>query len=531
MNTTKQYYNLGNKTESNAFFIETRPNLTNPTDLPDPSPWGVPMTFSINFTDEDQDLDTVKLWIRKLPSGSWTKKNENTTVQGNNVIVQFTPTFSSDDIGDWEYFFNASDSRNYETNTSVNNFTIRTNYITFEHDQGDNTSANRSAGDSQTLKVRVKDTDRNTYLLGSETLVGKFLVTNDTANNFVTVATDVATDSNGYLTTYFTPTCTPTLFAIGPQRWKASMEGDPKFSYTNSSDFRINITTYDLKVSIIQPNGEVFLKGIDSVIVRGNVTDDCGGVKSSSIAFVAKQGSSENLCGSVNDEQNGYYNCTFTTGTGWSGTYGYYNVSMNSTKQYYTNSVTDNRENAFYLATKPELLSPGYSSSGDGGWGESWTFTINVKDIDSGNVNVSLWVNLTGQWQLLNSTICPNCASLTSKSFTGHKFACGNIGPRYFKFNASDQFNYTNETTTQSFSIDKDTTTSEYKFGHLANVDRRGETKTLLVVRILDTDNNTYVSSGFQGRTFVTTNYADYDLGTSNTTNSTGYLNVYFNPS
>jgi len=203
---------------------------------------------------------------------------------------------------------------------------------------------------------------------------------------------------------------------------------------------------------------------------------------------------------------------------------------MNATKQYYINSVTENNQNKFYLSSKPDLLSPDYSSSGDGGWGETWTFRVNVKDLDSGNVNVSLWINLTGSWQLLNSTTCSNCGSLTQKTFTGHKFVCGNIGSKSFKFNATDQFNYTNETSFQSFTIDKDDTISDYTSGHLSSVNREGSSKSLLVVRIRDVDNSNNYTEGVQGRIFVTKDYSAYDSGTSNTTNSSGYLNIYFDP-
>ena len=92
------------------------------------------------------------------------------------------------------------------------------------------------------------------------------------------------------------------------------------------------------------------------------------------------------------------------------------------------------------------------------------TYSATVADADISNylfdnLNVSLWLNMSGQWQLANSTLClgtdSNCITGKSISFVQH-FACGDQGTHQYKFNVSSYWNYTNTTSSHAFSIVKD---------------------------------------------------------------------------
>jgi hypothetical protein len=48
------------------------------------------------------------------------------------------------------------------------------------------------------------------------------------------------------------------------------------YKTTNSSIFFLNTTTYPLQTNLQRPNNETFRKAVDTILLRGNVTDDCG---------------------------------------------------------------------------------------------------------------------------------------------------------------------------------------------------------------------------------------------------------------
>jgi len=282
---------------------------------------------------------------------------------------------------------------------------------------------------------------------------------------------------------------------------------------------------------------------VDNILLRGNVSDECGLLSGANVTFTVKRaGITYFVCppdATLHDENNGYYNCTIpnTSTSGWP--VGYYNLTINASKRYYNSSEIYIKENAFRIVTVPKVRQPAQpvitsSKAGvaDYGWGERWKFTVEVQDEDNDDVNVSLWVNLTGSWQLLNSTICTSCdtGSFHTIEFTGHNFTCSNIGTRQFKFNVSDVYGYKNETSGTFNIIADDTITYYGLLGDGSQIDREGHDNETLRIRIRDADRNVYVGSGVNGSIFITTDGSTYDSGTPNQTNAQGYLNISFDP-
>ena len=115
----------------------------------------------------------------------------------------------------------------------------------------------------------------------------------------------------------------------------------------------------------------------------------------------------------VYDENDGVYNCTFTaadiSGGDWST--GWYNVTINATKEYYNDSQTYVLNKSFRLVTRPELSNENAESGNllnKDGWGQDWTFSVDVADADGDNVTVYLWINLTGNfWGLKRMMVVP----------------------------------------------------------------------------------------------------------------------------
>jgi hypothetical protein len=274
---------------------------------------------------------------------------------------------------------------------------------------------------------------------------------------------------------------------------------------------------------------------VDNILLRGNVTDDCGLVPNATIEFKARRGVFFYDCIGWNDEGNGWYNCTIqnTTTSTWST--GNYNVTMTASKDYYNSSGEIVKQNAFRLVTVPKLTNPTAISLGGpsipGGWGENWNFTVDVQDEDNDDVNVSLWINLTGDWQYYDSQICINCdlGQSHTLNFGPFKFACENKGTRQFKFNATDVYNYKNETN-GTFQLEKDTIQVFYGQGDGSQIDREGNDNETLSVRIRDSDNGTWVGAGVSGKIYVTTSGDTTYIGFNSTTDSQGYLYHTFNP-
>ena len=296
--------------------------------------------------------------------------------------------------------------------------------------------------------------------------------------------------------------------------------GQDCYAAGNSTDFYFNVTS-DLYANISFPtNARVFDRG-DDILLRGNITDECKNLipDVDTIEFKAADGSVYE-CPSVNNENNGYYNCTIPGTTTNMMAFTYYNVTINATKLYY-NFTSNLENNAFVITTYPTLSSPSVSP-GAGGWGREYTFNVTVEDLENDVVNVSLWVNTTGEWVMINSTT-GQYESPTPLSFK-HRFTCPDIGVNQYRFNVTDTWNSSDETTPLTFTLEEDDTFVVIIEGTDAPIDREGYGNIKLVLRIRDVDYmNQYVGAGRNGSIFITTDGSSYDAGNLNTTNSTGH--------
>jgi hypothetical protein len=543
MKSFQQHYNTNITIETyssgvRSFWIETKPILTAQTVSPSVGGWGERFYFFVNATDEDYDQMTVRLWLRKQGTATWTLKN-STSIQGINVTVELSTTFlSGSDIGTWEYKFNVTGDDSWDVYETENyTFTVEPNDVTIEYVVGNNSVVNRTAslGEPQqnvTFGVRVWDADRNVPI--TEMITTKFYATTDNVN-YVEIGS--VTNDSSYFYFQFDPDCN---FAVGPQKWLASSAfATTWYKTVNSSELYFNVTTSRLKVAIQQPNNITRVRGVDDILLRGNVTDDCGLVSGATVSLETVRSGITTFTCTANDEGNGWYNCTASASEHIVWSTGWYNVTMEALKQYYNSSEKEIKENAFRLVTVPNVWDAhAVSTLGQdipGGWGETWTFRVKVQDLDNDDVNIYLWINLTGDWQLINSTVCTSCDAGISHQieFSGHTFACSNIGTKQFKFNVSDTYGYKNETVS-TFVIERDDVAIYYGgLGDGTQIDREGTNNEIFKVRIKDLDKNAYVGSEIPnatGKIYITTDGNNYDSGTINTTDSQGYLYITFDP-
>ena len=145
---------------------------------------------------------------------------------------------------------------------------------------------------------------------------------------------------------------------------------------------------------------------------------------------------------------------------------------------------------AFYIVTNPRLSSlQVFSEDGltVGGWGENWRYRSTVQDLDADNLNVTLYVNLTGPWDLRNSTTCSGstCVSPTTIELNSTGFVCENLGLKNFNFTVTDIWNFTNSSTS-TFTFEADDVTIEPISGFGPTINRSGTQNASFLLRVLD---------------------------------------------
>jgi hypothetical protein len=589
MNASRENYNYNETNETylssqRGFWVETKPVLTtdfsyqsyNSTGHLGDGGWGETWIFRVNATDEDNDTLTVKMWVNST-TGDWSQgpnatATSNNSVWGNNTTVTFTIFgWASSNPGIAPHVFKFNVSENSETQfpqnineTSNGTFTIQKDDVAFILTDGNNTVINRTSGD-QLLSLRVYDTDKGT---STSNFQGNIWITNDTLGTFVPGAANPA--SGTWINVTFNPGCGPSKgdgtyhFDVGPQKWKGGITSSSAYKTVNSTNFTLNITTYPIQINFSEPtNARLFLKGIENVTLKANISDDCGALAGANLTFVSQQmlttPTDKSCTESPNNEQvkyegEGRYNCTFKNTThadndDWK--YGYVNASVFAEKQYYNASQTILITNSYYLSSRPvidDVGTPyGQFDFGSTAWGDLWSFSdssnpIDITDADmsgelESTINVSLWINLTGNWEFYGSKICklptPGNCSGGSLAFTSINFMCNrtysDTGTHGFKINVTDNFNYTNEKT-GTFTITRDPSSAISAVGDGNSVGREGVSNTYLAAIFYDSIKGTINFANVNGSLWVTSNGVNFGYYNSTQTQNDGYLNFSFNP-
>jgi len=165
------------------------------------------------------------------------------------------------------------------------------------------------------------------------------------------------------------------------------------------------------------------------------------------------------------------------------------------------------------------------------GWGTEWNFSVTIMDNENDDVNVTLQIYNGTEWNDIEKQECPECGSWTQKDFFT-TFDCS-FEPESvkYRFFIEDNMSNVNTTTEHSFDIAKEKVNVKYIYGNSSIANRSAGQTDLLIFRMQD-ENGTYLSD-FGTKFYVTTDgsnpYSDETY--TNTTNSTGYTHLSFNPS
>ncbi|RMG91125.1 MAG: hypothetical protein D6706_18540, partial [Chloroflexi bacterium] len=513
MNATRQYYNNASTAKTNAYFHEIAPVLSGEYVTPNESYWGTTRTFYVNVTDDD-DTVTVKLWHRKWPSTAWSEVATQYCSDCINKTLTFTRTYTQTEIGTWEWRFTSTDG-DLTFNTSIHNLTVFKRNVIVEYYRGNESNVTRFGSNTTLLTLVVKDAVSGSPI--GQGLDGGFWVTvngTDWGSKILTT-----TETGSYLNISFDPGC---AYSVGRQKWKGGVDESTFYYAGNSSEFNLTIYTI-INGTINIPNGDHIIRG-NSLGIYGDVRDECGYVPGATakyrlykgIKFIPSPDPAQDL-------NNGTYNSSWdTTGAAL----GWYNITMNISKQYHQPDYYTLKKDAFYLGSGTELRNP-WVDTAQQGWGHNYTFKVEVRDVENDVTNVSLWYSNSSSgpwklvgWQTKQTTIFEN---VTFR----HVFDCQDYfdGPTiYYKFRAVDSNNFEDETTPQTITLEQDDLGFIIVSGAGASINREGNNPFRFIVSINDTDYGQLVGAGLNGTYYFTYDSSVFDGGHNTTTNSTGQL-------
>ena len=166
------------------------------------------------------------------------------------------------------------------------------------------------------------------------------------------------------------------------------------------------------------------------------------------------------------------------------------------------------------------------------GWGSNWTFKVNLSNPTDATSNINLTLLLdtgAGFTPIQKGTCSGPCQTNNTFTFYVDNLSCSdmNSSARY-RFSAVNENGTTNAT--QTFNIEEDDISVLYTLGNNTIANRSGTQTDLLIIQLNDTDNMTLVGADANVTFYVKYNTVTFDSGTTNTTNSTGYVIYYFDP-
>ncbi|MDI6737663.1 MAG: hypothetical protein QME12_04045, partial [Nanoarchaeota archaeon] len=467
MSSSKTYYWNGTYTKTNAFYYGTAIRMEYQNMTPSGGGgWGEsPFTFFVNIT--NNQTTRVDLWLWNA-SGWFYEYNETCSggACANTTKITANRNFTCSDIGSWVARFNATDVIGVSNNSLPNlTFTVQRDDIIVEHYAGNDSKVNRSdsqPGYTSLLAVRINDTDNRSYTVGVDNTSALFTyVYNGTSWK---TENELKNEQGVNYSLAFNPGCD---YAPGARNWNMTVSGASCHKNISSLNFVVNIIG-DLSNSISVPDGATNYTQGDNILLRAQVTDDCSkAITGLTTRYFNLTNGSANyaLPCTANDENSGWYNCTWASG---SNATGYWNATFYSGIANY-NPGTDTER--FFLSSTP-VLSAANVTPGSGGWGRAnYTYKVNVTDIDGDTVTVKFWLSKDdGVWQYITNQTCSNCQN--SQLQFNYSYSSSDLGNWSFKFNSTDLHDNSAELIGGSHIVAKDTIAINHFSGNNSNVNR-----------------------------------------------------------
>ncbi len=534
MNASLAYYNTTSMTFPHRYRLASYPDLTSPEVDPPGEGWGYNYSFNVTVNDQDSgDVVNVSFWSASASSGPWTfRGSQNWTSDQNDHKFEYRQAFTcSDYTADSNhrlyYKYNVTDTINFTDETSPTNFIeLQKDDVWFANVTGSGITINREGTDTGRIGVQVYDDDSySKNKLGSGIMVS-FWLTNDSANYAFNLTN--TTNASGYVFYDFEPTCS---YAAGSQLWFGGTENSTCYKMTNQSQGSQSLVVRgQFKNNLQTPANGTRFNVTNGITVRFNISTDCSnegivsGATTKSVTLIHNQTGATSSCVTVNDEGNGWYNCT------WSSTgqpEGNWSINVTTGKNDY-NPNTTVWLNRFFLDNRGQAAENQTFAPSQGGWGTTYTYNISIADPEGDTVTCVLWTNTTGSgWINRGSSAVAgsgNCSVQVSN------FNYTDVGASQYRFAINDTYNALETANFSGPVINNDSVTVIHSAGNNTNVNRSMDQTTLLGVRVNDTDNG-QPTSGIDTTFWVsyTNNSVDYDTGFLNQTSSDGYSYYSFN--
>ncbi|MBN4049276.1 hypothetical protein JYT91_01535, partial [archaeon AH-315-M20] len=546
---SKDFHHSGTISNGSAFKITSTPTLKNASVAIEAEGWGRLRNFSVNVTDNAGDTVTVIAW-EDIGSG-FVQIGNQTCTSCSDTVLTFTSSYTcTGNIGDGKKFkFNATDTEGNSDETTVaardynsdDEFEIEKDNVNLTLISGNGSNATLLT--AAILKLRVFDIDNNTFILTNDATVTFNVTKRGVGANFSTEGT-ATTNEEGFANFSFTP---DRSFIRDVQDWRGFID-DTESCYKVNESRRFNLTTFtnvpqltnesvtpksggwgierffNITVNDTHNNATISLfessavdgvytllplgeknyshaEEVNKTIHDASTTPDSSFNYTEEINFTAFNISLFNI--TVNNRD--LFNITF-------------NLTVNEVFVAVNQNVTNGTNTTVDVLPNVSIIFPGNN-----------TINITIMNSSTGNATDTKYIvylnyRLTGTVRTLIFSI-----NLTRD----HDVGTTDAGITYFfKFNATNTVLNRNETellTANNFTVTKDTLIFENITGNNSVANRTSEQIDLLLVRVFDQDNGTYV--GNINVTFsVTTDGSAFDSGFKNLTNVSGFARSEFDP-
>jgi len=536
-NWYKDYYVPVTKLKPYAFRIQTRPKLYGESvDCSGDCSWGELWAFDVYCSDEDYDNLNVTLWKKKDSSSPWVAVDTKPCQSTSGELLSFSSHyFNCSDItppgenSKWK--FNTTDPWGFNETTSIHTDNILKDDVSIIPYSVSKTHVNREGNDNVTFGMLIKDTDRNQYV--GENVSTAFYVTEN--SEWDTGHFNNTTSSSISYFTFF-PDCN---YNASWHWWKGGTYNDECYkdanftpqNYESLSKFEI---LGQLKLNITHPNEGQYFIVWDVINYTLNVTDECnsnwGPIENASVGLWLQSPSGEwehHTPNEINEIGNGYYSYLWNTSFHQGG---WWNVKFEVNKTHYNPNTTTWISYTYLNNTPPEVYNFSVTPNKEG-WGRTFTYEAFVNDTQLDNVTCKLYTSTNNKDTWVYQGEKTIYYGVGKCEINVSDFTCSDKGTdNYYKFEIYDGTNRFNTSDQYGPNITEDDASIEYVLGNDTTVDRFGDNTTLLIVRTKDLDRNNISVSDVNVTFWITNDGSNYLAQPIHQTNSSGYLNYYFNP-
>ena len=519
---------------------------------PSEAGWGFNFTFNMTVETDQNNNVSAMLWRSENGLTNF-QLIENVTLNFTNNPTQVNVTYDPqpDDTDaaagwkQWFFKFNVTDHNGtLETTntTSLLTLNITKDRVLFDAFFGNNSVANRRG--NQTNHLYVRATDENGTVIPDLSLT--MFVTLD--SNLYDPGTVNTTNGTGVANFHFDPTCSP-KHLVENQLWKVELATNDAYfaNSTNTTGTYLNLSVFGNQLmTFVLPDGATNFTQENVINFLGAIDDDCADPLTSSVQYFMNYTNQSTLnaealeCAPVSVVGANAFTCDFTTTVYTPATF--YNVTMITEEPgHYRNVTVNSTDPGFFFVNPLRRFENVEVTPLTEGWGvDNWNMSVNATSGNNDTMEIQIWLKKgSGGFAQCPETTCINQTPVNCDNCIGQTYTW------YRNFTADDQdtwfvqFRMINNITTDtvtltggtdSFSVVKDDIVITESSGD-GQIHDRGFEATY-VSHLFDVDNGGNLSNPNATVTLNFTTDGDNFLSvTSNTTNSTGYVDHYFTPS